>query len=731
MKSCFSKSSARLLLFCITLMMATIGAKAQSHAGLRLDSCVFSLIDSRDGLPENKIRYVYTMKDGRMVISSKGMVSVYDGYHFTPVVIIPHGSYPLPEYKWNAHIYTDFQGIVWAKAREAVVAFTSQKPYRVLDIDSLLHANGVNDSITNLFVDHDGRRWLTDVKGRLLLCRDQKEASVFLSDIRIGSDDELCELCTVGDSLFLFYHSGQMHQFSISTGKRLYSGNPFPASSAMQFRRGMTVKVVGKRIWICRNEDRRNHHNMLYSFDTTTGEWSSPILSHDLINTFHVLPNGEVLLATRYQLMHVTSEDMDRVDELTIDDYGQPVRHKADIYCFGSDSLGGLIIGGTERGLYYYNPHRLSLFSMTDYAFAHDTVPLYCDPLAGSIAQRLELKDVSCSVNDAINRRYFFGTRQGVVVTDDKGHLLTCIKDEDGLVGNNVQTLVLDKNGLLWVVTDKGVSSVRTLGTESLGVSTYSKLDGLQTRGEDFLNRKVFTDELGRIQLGYVGGTCYFHPDSISPNRYMNIVAWGKAPKKDKAQKPYGTIVLISCLLLLAGTFFVWKNRKRRTEKQSTSSEPTTQDSNQKATGGNRADSDEINSDPQLTSEESKKNTLERMMTRTSQIDIKPADEIFLEKLHQTVESHISDPNLSVATLSALLAMDRTALYRRMQQLTGISPSAYIHDIRMNMAARLLTEGKYSVTATAEKVGFTDVKYFSKVFKKHFGVAPNKYGEGS
>ena len=95
------------------------------------------------------------------------------------------------------------------------------------------------------------------------------------------------------------------------------------------------------------------------------------------------------------------------------------------------------------------------------------------------------------------------------------------------------------------------------------------------------------------------------------------------------------------------------------------------------------------------------------------------------------METHISDPNLSVATLSALLAMDRTALYRRMQQLTGISPSAYIHDIRMNMAARLLTEGKYSVTATAEKVGFTDVKYFSKVFKKHFGVAPNKYGEGS
>lgn len=102
-------------------------------------------------------------------------------------------------------------------------------------------------------------------------------------------------------------------------------------------------------------------------------------------------------------------------------------------------------------------------------------------------------------------------------------------------------------------------------------------------------------------------------------------------------------------------------------------------------------------------------------------------DEEFIVKIRAIIEEHIDDEDFSVQTLSDCMAMDRTGLYRRLQSLTGKSPSVYIREIRLEVAARLLRESDMPVSDIAFKTGYSSTKYFNKVFKQSFSVSPEEY----
>jgi len=54
------------------------------------------------------------------------------------------------------------------------------------------------------------------------------------------------------------------------------------------------------------------------------------------------------------------------------------------------------------------------------------------------------------------------------------------------------------------------------------------------------------------------------------------------------------------------------------------------------------------------------------------------------------------------------------------------TPAKYITAQRLILAEKLLASGGYTIKEVAEKVGFDDEKYFSRVVKKEYGVSPSK-----
>lgn len=103
------------------------------------------------------------------------------------------------------------------------------------------------------------------------------------------------------------------------------------------------------------------------------------------------------------------------------------------------------------------------------------------------------------------------------------------------------------------------------------------------------------------------------------------------------------------------------------------------------------------------------------------------ADQRLLKEITETIETHMIDSDFNVTTLQEILGIGGKQLYRKLKAMTGKTPVEYIRELRMNKAAVMLKEGKFSVSEVMYTVGFSNNSYFSKCFSKAFGMTPTEY----
>ncbi len=114
-------------------------------------------------------------------------------------------------------------------------------------------------------------------------------------------------------------------------------------------------------------------------------------------------------------------------------------------------------------------------------------------------------------------------------------------------------------------------------------------------------------------------------------------------------------------------------------------------------------------------------------LTEPKEQDALSSDERFLANVTYLIEEHISDSDLNVNNLCEWTATTNKQMYRKIKQLTGMTPVSYIKSIRMKRAAMLLRQKKFTVAEVMYIVGFSNHSYFSKCFYDEFGVTPKKY----
>ena len=105
-------------------------------------------------------------------------------------------------------------------------------------------------------------------------------------------------------------------------------------------------------------------------------------------------------------------------------------------------------------------------------------------------------------------------------------------------------------------------------------------------------------------------------------------------------------------------------------------------------------------------------------------------DKQFADKLQAILEEQISNSEFAVDDLASVMGLGRSTFYRKVRGITGYSPNEYMRIIRMKKAAELLLENRYTVAEVSYKIGIEDPFYFSKCFKKQFGVSPSVYLRG-
>ena len=67
--------------------------------------------------------------------------------------------------------------------------------------------------------------------------------------------------------------------------------------------------------------------------------------------------------------------------------------------------------------------------------------------------------------------------------------------------------------------------------------------------------------------------------------------------------------------------------------------------------------------------------------------------------------------------------------YRKVKTITGISSVEFIRNYRLSIAAKLLEQDNYNINEISYNVGFQDVSYFRKCFKKKYGISSTNYAK--
>ncbi len=116
------------------------------------------------------------------------------------------------------------------------------------------------------------------------------------------------------------------------------------------------------------------------------------------------------------------------------------------------------------------------------------------------------------------------------------------------------------------------------------------------------------------------------------------------------------------------------------------------------------------------------------LMSTAPKVEVLSEDEQFLNSVKEKILERLSDEQLSVESLADDMGMSRVQLYRKVSGLTDISVNELIRKLRLQRAAQLLRQKWGPVSQVAYEVGFSNLSYFSKVFKEEFGVLPSEFG---
>lgn len=238
-----------------------------------------------------------------------------------------------------------------------------------------------------------------------------------------------------------------------------------------------------------------------------------------------------------------------------------------------------------------------------------------------------------------------------------------------------IMDMLYDKEGYLWMIADTRLFRFNTLSEtpEIFDANDFGK-NLTFTEGASCLHR----DSL--LYLGVTPGILEINLNELS--HYVRTRNLRLTEEKIRIREQ--RILKISALLSVIAfsiLFFIWQRKKRRNKIEITLRKPITCDS----------------------------------------------DNDFIRKLTAALQQSIEDTDVDMEKIATALGMTRNAFYRRCREVMDSTPAALLQEMRIERACQLMRDGESRIKEVAWKSGFTDAKYFTKVFKSKRGITPTDY----
>jgi YesN/AraC family two-component response regulator len=108
-------------------------------------------------------------------------------------------------------------------------------------------------------------------------------------------------------------------------------------------------------------------------------------------------------------------------------------------------------------------------------------------------------------------------------------------------------------------------------------------------------------------------------------------------------------------------------------------------------------------------------------------VSIADTDKEFLGKVKTVVKANLSNSEFTTEILAGEVGMSRTLLFKKLKGLLDETGGSFILSMRMKAAAEYLTKSDYNISEICYMVGFSDPKYFTRVFRKYYNLTPTDY----
>lgn len=101
-------------------------------------------------------------------------------------------------------------------------------------------------------------------------------------------------------------------------------------------------------------------------------------------------------------------------------------------------------------------------------------------------------------------------------------------------------------------------------------------------------------------------------------------------------------------------------------------------------------------------------------------------NEFLLKRVLHCIDENLNNGQFSVEMLCQEIGLSERQLQRKLKVITKKSPNQLIRSVRLQRAKALLLQRSATIAEVAFLTGFANPSYFSKVFKKEFGVRPSE-----
>lgn len=106
--------------------------------------------------------------------------------------------------------------------------------------------------------------------------------------------------------------------------------------------------------------------------------------------------------------------------------------------------------------------------------------------------------------------------------------------------------------------------------------------------------------------------------------------------------------------------------------------------------------------------------------------EYKAKQNVHIQKAMDYVDEHITEP-LSLSHIAAHLCLTREYTAALFKKELGSTVSAFVNKKKMLLASNLLQADEKNLPKLASYLGYENYGYFSRIFKKHFGISPLQY----